>query len=299
MFVAGLKCSQIPTFILKVKYINKTGYFCQKCRDNLLQLELAEEIPKEEKYKMTTEVASSSPSIEDVKSLTQFSEVQESELSASINEENTESETSIQVQDQDNSEEFFLDSSLIDTSIVNKIGIDKSTNLLIIEACNQIITQTINIADFSDKTIKPLKKQLSEIFAEYKNKEDKQKHINRIITCINSNINRISTYSKESSSLSTNDVIPEDVRNKEDVLIDLASSANNTERFFKDRNGRICAAIRLGHDRHLEILGIDCPDPKRYLSKLFRDNAGFSIGDSSINNAITNLAAARLNLMKI
>ena len=45
---AGLKCSKKPTSVLKVKYINKTGSFCQKCKSDLLQLELAEEIPKGE-----------------------------------------------------------------------------------------------------------------------------------------------------------------------------------------------------------------------------------------------------------
>ena len=46
---AGLKCSNKPTALLKVKYINKTGSFCQKCIQRIyLQLELAEEIPKGE-----------------------------------------------------------------------------------------------------------------------------------------------------------------------------------------------------------------------------------------------------------
>jgi hypothetical protein len=41
---AGLKCFNKPISILKVKYINKTGHFCQKCTADLLQLELAEKI---------------------------------------------------------------------------------------------------------------------------------------------------------------------------------------------------------------------------------------------------------------
>jgi hypothetical protein len=45
---SGLNCSNQPTSILKVKYVNKTGHFCQRCTTDLLQLELAEEIPKEE-----------------------------------------------------------------------------------------------------------------------------------------------------------------------------------------------------------------------------------------------------------
>ena len=39
---AGLNCSNKPKSTLKVKYINKTGYFCQRCTDDLLESELAE-----------------------------------------------------------------------------------------------------------------------------------------------------------------------------------------------------------------------------------------------------------------
>ena len=41
---AGLKCSNKPTALLKVKYINKTGSFCKQHIEDLLQLELAAEI---------------------------------------------------------------------------------------------------------------------------------------------------------------------------------------------------------------------------------------------------------------
>ncbi len=44
---AGLNCVNTPISILKVKYINKTGHFCQQCTADLLQHELAEEISKE------------------------------------------------------------------------------------------------------------------------------------------------------------------------------------------------------------------------------------------------------------
>ncbi len=39
---AGLNCSNKPISTLKVKYINKTGHFCQRCGDDLLESELAE-----------------------------------------------------------------------------------------------------------------------------------------------------------------------------------------------------------------------------------------------------------------
>jgi len=44
---AGLKYFK-PITILKVKYINRHGYFCQQCTTDLLRLVLAEEISKEE-----------------------------------------------------------------------------------------------------------------------------------------------------------------------------------------------------------------------------------------------------------
>ncbi len=41
---AGLNCFNKPTAILKVKYINKTGNFCEQHIKELLELELAERI---------------------------------------------------------------------------------------------------------------------------------------------------------------------------------------------------------------------------------------------------------------
>jgi len=43
---AGLNCSNKPSITLKIKYINKTGHFCQKCTADLIKSELAEEILK-------------------------------------------------------------------------------------------------------------------------------------------------------------------------------------------------------------------------------------------------------------
>jgi hypothetical protein len=39
---AGLNCSNKSISILKVKYINKTGNFCQECTEDLIQSDLAE-----------------------------------------------------------------------------------------------------------------------------------------------------------------------------------------------------------------------------------------------------------------
>ncbi len=59
--------------------------------------------------------------------------------------------------------DFYLDPSLIALDIVKRIGIEKPTNSILVEACNQIVIQTIVISSFSDKTINPLRRQLNEI----------------------------------------------------------------------------------------------------------------------------------------
>jgi hypothetical protein len=188
--------------------------------------------------------------------------------------------------------DFKLDSSTIDLNIVKRIGIEKSSNSLIVEACNQIIVQTIHIDDFSNKTIKPLRKQLSEIIIEVKNDEEKQRQINSIITCINSNIGKISEYSKENSSSSSYESSSnEDENNKIDILVNLSLNPENTEKLFKDQYDRVYAGVRLGNDKHLRILPIDSIKYKRYLSKLYRENTGSCISDSLINSVITNLAS--------
>jgi hypothetical protein len=46
---AGLNCTNKPLSILKVKYINKTGHFCEQCTYDLIQSELAEKIQRGEK----------------------------------------------------------------------------------------------------------------------------------------------------------------------------------------------------------------------------------------------------------
>ena len=98
--------------------------------------------------------------------------------------------------DEEKNYDFYLDPLLVDLKLVKRIGIEKSSNSLIVECNNQIILQTIHMNAFSDKTITPLKKHLSEILVEYKNKEQKQKIINSIITCINNNIKIISECCK-------------------------------------------------------------------------------------------------------
>ena len=53
----------------------------------------------------------------------------------------------------------------------------------------------------------------------------------------------------------------------------------------------IYAAVRSGKNKHLDVVSISSIKLKRYLSKLFRDNTGSAIGETSINTVITILAA--------
>jgi hypothetical protein len=82
--------------------------------------------------------------------------------------------------------DFQLDSSLINLNIVKRIGIEKSSNSIIVEVCNNIAIQVIHKNAFSGKTINPLKKQLSDILSEYADKYDNEKQIviDSIISCI-------------------------------------------------------------------------------------------------------------------
>jgi hypothetical protein len=43
---AGFKCINKPITVLKIRYLNKIGGFCNQHKEDLLQLELAEEILK-------------------------------------------------------------------------------------------------------------------------------------------------------------------------------------------------------------------------------------------------------------
>ncbi len=184
---------------------------------------------------------------------------------------------------------FNLDPSLLHLDIVKRIGIEKSSNSIIVEIYNDIITQAIYRNAFSDKTIYPLRKQISDILAQYIDNNEKQKIINSIITCINSNINKIFVHCKANSTAAINGDDKDE--QKVDTLIRLASDSKNVQKIFKDHFGMIHAAVKQGKDKHLEILSIDSIKFKRYLSKLLRDNTGSAIGEISINTAITILAA--------
>jgi hypothetical protein len=80
--------------------------------------------------------------------------------------------------------DFNLDPLYIDTKTVKRVGVDLASNSIVVEINQHLILQTIHLYDFSDKTIKPLKKQLSELLRDNKTKQDV---INSIVTCVNRN----------------------------------------------------------------------------------------------------------------
>lgn len=83
---------------------------------------------------------------------------------------------------------FELDSSYIDTNKVRSIGINRDINAIVVDVNNILISASIHLKEFSEKTIKPLKRDLTQLLKENKNK---QAIINSIVTCIHNNIDRI------------------------------------------------------------------------------------------------------------
>ena len=183
--------------------------------------------------------------------------------------------------------EFYLDPSFLDLEIVKRIGIEKSTNSIIVETCNQIVIQTIVIVSFSNETIKPLRRQLNEVLIGLL-QDERRKIINSIITCINRNIDVISEIGIQSSQTRFN--INEE-SNKVDELIKLVLESENTEKLFNDQYGKPFAAVRIDKKGYLEILSMSSTKFKRYLTKLYRENIHTSISDGSLNTVILNLVA--------
>jgi len=186
--------------------------------------------------------------------------------------------------------DFYLDPSLIDLNIVKRIGIENLTNSITVEITQYTVTQTIHLGEFARKTIIPLRKQIEEILPDFQEKEEKKKDIvNSIVTCINKNIDKISEYYKEYCRLGDDELGSEN--RLEDILVSLALSPENNERLFKDQYGKPFAAIRLGMDRHIDIMPLSSIKYKRYLAMLCRNNIGCCINDSLVNTAITNISS--------
>jgi hypothetical protein len=176
-----------------------------------------------------------------------------------------------------NSIDFNLDPLYVDTKIVKRIGIDLASNSIAVEINQHLILQTVHLYDFSDKTIKPLKKQLNDVLRDNKKKRDV---INSIVTCVNRNIEIIISLVVHSHGPSS-----------AQILVELASDPQNVELFFANQHGKPYMAARLGSDRHLEIMPLESSKCKFYLAKLFRGYTGRVPGKDAINNAINSLAS--------
>jgi hypothetical protein len=186
---------------------------------------------------------------------------------------------------------FELDPSYIDTKILKRVGINAATNSIEVEINEHIRIQTVYLDNFAEKTIKPLKKQISEVLVGQEPKNN-QCIINSVITCINRNIDLIKSCcyrdfigNGEESKYEGNDA---------QVLVSLATLKENTELFFMNQYREPYVAVRLGNkdNKHLEVMPLQSSRYKYYLSRLFRQNTcGQVIGKDAINNAVNVLAA--------
>ncbi|MGC1933364.1 MAG: hypothetical protein WA667_30690 [Candidatus Nitrosopolaris sp.] len=66
---------------------------------------------------------------------------------------------------------FKLDSSYIDTNIVASICINRDINAIIVDVNKNLISASIHLEEFSEKTIKPLKRDLTQLLKDNKNKQ--------------------------------------------------------------------------------------------------------------------------------
>jgi hypothetical protein len=187
----------------------------------------------------------------------------------------------------DNRIKFNLDQSLLDLKVIESVGIEPNTNSIFVNACNETILQAISMNYFSDETIRPIKKQLDEIILGFQD-EEKRRIINSVVSCINRNVVTIYRYLE---ALGNNYSHSRDENDKVDDLVNFVLKSEDTEKIFKDQYGKPCAAIRVSQDKHLEILPMTSIKFKRYLTKVNRDNTGYSLGDGLLNTVITTLSS--------
>jgi hypothetical protein len=192
--------------------------------------------------------------------------------------------------------DFDLDPSHINTNTVKRIGVDSDINSIIVGVNSDLVSATIHLDNFSEKTITPLKRELARLLLA--RSIDKQSIINSVITCIHSNIDVIKSSQpqqnkdKGEEKEGNNKNNEKDNGNNAQLLVNLACQKHNTELFFKNQYSEPYIAVRLGTGKHLEIMSLEGRKYKHYLAKLFRENTGGQIvGKDAINNAVNTLAA--------
>ena len=195
----------------------------------------------------------------------------------------------------ENNEEYFeLDPNYVDTSIVKSICLDPTISTLLVEINGCSLTQTVHLRQFTECTIEPLKKQLREALHSIKDRDAKQKIINSVISCINQNIDRIKEFllDLEEDSKGNHDNEESSSSSFSKILVELVSRNENIELFLKDQYGKPYVAVRLGTDRHLEIIPLESKKFRHYAARIFRENTdGKVISKDSISNAINTLGS--------
>lgn len=77
-----------------------------------------------------------------------------------------------------------------------------------------------------------------------------------------------------------------------EALVNLACSPENTELFFQNQYGEPFVSVRVGNDKHLEVIPVKSSKYKYYLARLYREKKnGQILGTNTINNALNVLAA--------
>ena len=194
---------------------------------------------------------------------------------------------------------FQLDSTYIDTDIVKLIGIQKGIRSIIVSVDQYKTSASINLDDFNEKTIKPLRANLSALLGVNYSKDEIQKIIGSIVTCIHNNIDLITQWGTQKKPANNDN---------EDILLSLVTAKENTDLLFKNQYGEHYAAIRIhktkvecGTDgdntkdkdeNHLEIIPLNSSKFKHFLTRLFKkETDGKLPGKEAINNVINALAA--------
>src|SRR5215204_4844900 len=195
--------------------------------------------------------------------------------------------------------DFYLDRLYININVVKRIGIDKDINSIVVGVNHNLVSATIHLDNFYEKTITPLRKELAGLLLT--RQADKEPIINSVITCIHQNIDCIKSsqpqqnkdkgeYQEKEDKNKSDDAAPE--ASHAQMLVNLASQKHNTELFFKDQYGEPYIAVRLGKNKHLEIMSLESRKYKYYLARLFRENTGGQIvGKEAINSTVNVLSA--------
>ena len=193
-----------------------------------------------------------------------------------------------QEESEDNIIYFHLDSKYINTGIIKFIGIEKGIRSIVVAVHQYKTSTSINLNSFNEKTIKPLKTDLSRLLTVNHSKDEIQKIINSIVTCIHDNIDLISEWGTQDKTADNGN--QEEHESDEEILLRLVTSKENTDLLFKNQYGEHYAAVRIyktriedasdegsmkdrnetNNENHLEIIPLNISKFKHFLTRLFK-----------------------------